>query len=56
MTEVEKLREFLEENEIGILDITYGDYPIGNEQLAKAIRESILSVQRGEGRDIDLSI
>jgi hypothetical protein len=55
MKETEKLELALSGLDLSILHIEYGDTLSTQEEIAKMIRKSIISIRRGEGRDIDLT-
>lgn len=56
-TEREKLTLLLKGRGLSIVDITPGPeaHTQSADQLARAIRKSIIAVMRGECRDVDLS-
>jgi hypothetical protein len=48
MTEVEKLYQYLTERKIQLGGLTPGNKPSTSEEMAKAIRESLEAIDRGE--------
>lgn len=55
MNQIEKLEKLLIREGAELRGLTLGDSESTPEEIARAVRASILAVKRGKGRDIDLS-